>query len=101
MTSAPIIGILERIIYIIGIMFGGAFALISGWLVMKAFNTWLQTEELKAHPTEVRMAYYHQYLYGNALSLIAGVVLGFIGLHLAAWTEWAALLDMIWLRIRG
>lgn len=101
MNFAPIIGILERIVYIAGIMFGGAYVLISGWLVMKAFNAWLMTTELADPRTKGRMAYYHLYLYGNALSLIAGLVLGFIGLHLAAWPDWAAWLRMSWSRILG
>ena len=100
MTFAPIIGILERIIYIAGIMFG-AYVLISGWLVMKAFNAWLMTTELEGPRAKERMAYYHLYLYGNALSLITGLVLGFIGLHLAAWPNWAASLHTIWSSILG
>jgi hypothetical protein len=50
MESAPLIGKVERILYIFGIMFTGAYAIISGWLVLKAFNTWLEGLELAGVP---------------------------------------------------
>jgi hypothetical protein len=45
LDTASLIGKLERILYVFGIMFGGAFAIISGWIVLKAFNTWLEVFE--------------------------------------------------------
>jgi hypothetical protein len=78
MAFAPTIGKLERVLYIYAIMYapgGSAFAIISGWLVMKAFSVWLER-------TDARMRPYHLYLYGNALSLLAGLALGSIGLML-------------------
>jgi uncharacterized metal-binding protein len=92
MESAPLIGTIERVIYVFGIMFAGAYALISGWLVLKAFSAWLQGSELQPNPIRGRMAYYHLYLYGNALSLMTGLALGFVGLQLSGWSYWAALI---------
>jgi len=105
LPTASLIGKLERILYVFGIMFGGAFAIISGWLVLKAFNTWLEVfeqtqpgplgtsqnaagkaaEQQAANDKKLsRMIYYHLYLVGNAMSLMMGITLGFLGLQLAA-----------------
>ncbi len=95
MELAPLIGKVERVIYVFGIMFGGAFALISGWLVLKAFAAWVGEIRRPETPENVttsvektsapRLAYYHLYLYGNALSLLAGLALGLVGLHLTVY----------------
>jgi hypothetical protein len=50
--SAAIIGMIERIFYIFAIMFGGAFAVMSGWLVLKAFNTWLEGFEIRSESVD-------------------------------------------------
>jgi hypothetical protein len=76
MEFAPIIGSLERVLYVYCVM-QGAYALLSGWLVMKAFTAWL--EQKGVNPAE-RMRYYHLYLYGNILSLFGGLAAGAIGL---------------------
>lgn len=112
LDTAARIGKWERVIYVFGVMFGGgAWSLISGWLVLKAFNGWLEGMEISKPTSEAanlplptvtasaavaadasskanRMIYYHLYLFGNALSLMAGVALGFVGLQLAAWLTW-------------
>lgn len=82
MQFAATIGKVERVLYIIAVALG-QYALISGWLVLKAFSAWLRPREQEPKA----MNYYHLYLYGNLLSLLLGVGLGMLalGLSKAAW----------------
>jgi hypothetical protein len=97
---AGTIGKLERIVYIFSVMYGAAFAVLSGWLVMKAFTTWLEkqdpNEDLPPAPATAgtppsappadkatMMRIYHLYLYGNVLSLLSGLGLGALGVAVA------------------
>jgi uncharacterized metal-binding protein len=79
MEFAPIIGNLERVVYVYSVM-QASYAVLSGWLVMKAFTAWL---EQKGVNPEERMRYYHLYLYGNVLSLFGGLAAGAIGLAIS------------------
>jgi hypothetical protein len=77
MEFAGTIGKAERIVYVFSVMYGNAFAVLSGWLVMKAFTKWLERKDMD----ETRlMRYYYLYLYGNLLSLLGGLSLGALGL---------------------
>src|SRR3954463_8384103 len=55
LATAARIGVLERILYAFGIMFGGAFAIISGWIVLKAFNSWLEGFEVRRKTEETAL----------------------------------------------
>jgi len=70
---AAIIGNLERVLYIYGVV-TSQYAVISGWLVMKAFFLWIRSGGPSDSRLDIR--HYFVYLYGSGLSLIAGLALG-------------------------
>ena len=56
LVTAARVGVMERIIYAFAIMFGNAFALISGWIVLKAFNSWLEGFEIRQKSEDTALA---------------------------------------------
>lgn len=75
MRFAGLIGKTERILYVYSVMLN-QFSLLGGWLVMKAFFGWLTKP--RSNPRD-GLPYYHLYLYGNALSILCGLLCGSIG----------------------
>jgi hypothetical protein len=72
---AQLIGRTERILYVIAVM-TAQYSILSGWLVMKAFFGWLSRPR---RPQSESLPYYHMYLFGNALSILCGLLCGSIG----------------------
>ena len=66
---AALIGITERFLYVYAVMFN-QFSLLGGWLVMKAFFSWMKKDSL---------CDYHAYIFGTALSLLLGLLCGAVG----------------------
>jgi hypothetical protein len=89
------VGRTERLLYIYAIA-SGVYALLSGWIVLKAFFGWIYesklpelVEEGQRHESALQLSRrklvgFYLYIYGNALSLIAAVVLTYVGLTIAA-----------------
>jgi len=77
------IGRLERIFYIYSVMFG-QFSLLNAWVILKAFFGWTQKTIIysKMRKKEKEITIFYSYLYGNALSLLAGLSLAHFGLFL-------------------
>lgn len=76
MRFAALIGITERFLYVYAVMFS-QFSLLSGWLVMKAFFGWISN---RGTTQKERLSHYHTYLFGNALSLLMGLLCARIGI---------------------
>lgn len=76
------IGTLERTFYVFSVI-SGQYALLAGWLVMKAFFAWIQipanTKINLPNPSEWQMLMYHSYLWGSGRSLMFGMLCGIIG----------------------
>jgi hypothetical protein len=82
-TGAGVIGILERFVYVYAVLIS-AYPLMAGWLAMKAFFLRLAEPEVK---TSRRQPIYHTYLYGNMVSVLAGLICGHIANAISA-TIW-------------
>ncbi len=83
------IGSWERIIYIFGAAHGH-YDLIGGWLLMKAFFSWIPNQTGGFKPTSERersvvMDHYNGFLIGNLISLFIGISLGLIAKFLFLW----------------
>ena len=75
---AATIGCIERIIYVFAVI-TPAYDLIIGWLIMKAFYEWLKGPDEEQKLPLRAVVFYHLYLFGNAISLMAGLAAGVIG----------------------
>jgi hypothetical protein len=74
--GAELIGILERFLYVYSVLEVPAWPLMAGWLAMKAFFIRLAEPENAQFPPSRRQAIYHLYLYGNVISVLAGLICG-------------------------
>jgi hypothetical protein len=71
---AALVGCIERAIYVFAVI-TPAYDLIIAWLIMKAFHEWVS--EGKDQPLSLpKLTIYQLYLVGNAISLIAGLIIG-------------------------
>lgn len=71
---AALVGCIERVIYVFAVI-TPAYDLIIAWLIMKAFHEWVS--EGKDQPLSLpKLTIYQLYLVGNAVSLIAGLIIG-------------------------
>lgn len=73
---AALVGCIERAIYVFAVI-TPAYDLIIAWLIMKAFHEWVS--EGKDQPLSLsKLTIYQLYLVGNAISLIAGLIIGVV-----------------------
>jgi len=74
---ARVIGRLERTLYMFA-AFVADYQLIAGWLVMKAFFTWLSHKKVlpEDQARDRNLMGYYMYLYGNLLSVLYGIGCG-------------------------
>lgn len=71
---AALVGCIERVIYVFAVI-TPAYDLIIAWLIMKAFHEWVSEGE--EQPLSLpKLTIYQLYLVGNAVSLIAGLIIG-------------------------
>lgn len=79
------IGRIERVFYIYAVMLG-QFSLLSAWVILKAFYGWIQkpdVAQLAVSDEDKEITTFYAYIYGNALSLLAALILGHFGLLVA------------------
>lgn len=79
------IGRIERVFYIYAVMLG-QFTLLSAWVIMKAFYGWIQRPSVASSTAveeDKEITTFYAYIYGNALSLLAALMLAHIGLLIA------------------
>lgn len=74
--GAELIGILECFLYVYAVLEVPAWPLMAGWLAMKAFFIRL-AEPHELEPSR-RQSIYHLYLFGNIISVLAGLICGHI-----------------------
>jgi hypothetical protein len=76
------IGRIERVFYIYAVMLN-QFTLLSAWVILKAFYGWIQKPEVSqstASEKDKDITTFYAYVYGNALSILTGIVCGHAGL---------------------
>lgn len=76
------IGRIERVFYIYAVMLN-QFTLLSAWVILKAFYGWIQKPEVSqstASEEDKDITTFYAYVYGNALSILTGIVCGHAGL---------------------
>jgi hypothetical protein len=79
------IGRIERIFYIYAVMLN-QFALLSAWVILKAFYGWIQkptVAQSTATEEDKDITTFYAYVYGNALSILAGIICGHAGVVVA------------------
>jgi hypothetical protein len=75
------IGRIERIFYIYAVMLN-QFTLLSAWVILKAFYGWIQkptVAQSTATEEDKDITTFYAYVYGNALSILAGIICGHAG----------------------
>jgi hypothetical protein len=83
------IGRIERIFYIYSFTLG-QLSLLSAWVILKAFYGWIQKPDIARSETsenDKAITTFYTYIYGNALSILAGLILSHFGLVLAKLAE--------------
>ena len=76
------IGRIERIFYIYAVMLN-QFTLLSAWVILKAFYGWIQkpaVSQSSASEEDKDITTFYAYVYGNALSILTGIICGHVGL---------------------
>ncbi len=84
------IGRIERVFYIYSIMFN-ALTLLSAWVILKAFYGWIQKPEIArslASESTKEITTFYLYIYGNALSLLMGLIMAHAGKVAAHAIHW-------------
>lgn len=88
MELAREIGRVEKLVYVLAVMLG-QYSLITAVIILKAFFGWINIPRSPSQSSELQsdLNYYYVYIYGNMLSLIVGLFLGFVGRIVAAFCK--------------